>query len=182
MSPTRTRCQGGCLSSRPAACTCVHVCSCVERTLPAAFATSAGVTFWTLALTLKVTAGPRTLGETIEKGQCNSAPSMSSLSAGPHDTLRDRSQRRRSPHGPRGLRVLCVDPGPPLSPPTPSFPFPSDSTDRACLSHIPSFYKKLSPTAQPQALAREKLLWKQISVSGSQGSRECQRQEGEESL
>lgn len=36
--------------------------------LPAAFATSAVVTFRALALTLKVTAGPSTLEETIEKG------------------------------------------------------------------------------------------------------------------
>ena len=49
--------------------TCVHVYVChIKIVLPAAFATSAIVTFWMLGLTLKVTAGPRTLEEIIRKG------------------------------------------------------------------------------------------------------------------
>lgn len=36
-----------------------------ETALPAAFAAAAAVTFWALARTLKVTAGPSTLEETV---------------------------------------------------------------------------------------------------------------------
>lgn len=46
---------------------CVHVCVRARlhrNALPAAFTTSAVVTLWTLAPTLNVTAGPRTLEET----------------------------------------------------------------------------------------------------------------------
>lgn len=59
----------GCVCACTCVCMCVHVHAChVKIALPAAFATSAVVTFWALGLTLKVTAGPRTLEEIVPKG------------------------------------------------------------------------------------------------------------------
>lgn len=48
---------------------CMSTQSCVDTALPVACTTSAAVRFRTLALTLKVTAGPRTLEETRERAQ-----------------------------------------------------------------------------------------------------------------
>lgn len=48
---------------------CMSTRGCVDTALPVACATSAAVRFRTLALTLKVTAGPRTLEETRESSE-----------------------------------------------------------------------------------------------------------------
>ena len=59
-----------CMHVRSCACVCMDACVCIcahtheETALPAALMTSAVVMFWMLALTLKVTAGPKTLEKT----------------------------------------------------------------------------------------------------------------------
>lgn len=73
--------------------------------LPAAFATSAVVRFRALALTLKVTAGPSTLEETIEKGvqgrrgtRCRLASAVRAAQTHSPDAHAGRTRQ-----GPRGL-------------------------------------------------------------------------------
>lgn len=57
-----------------------RACVVIKTALPAAFAASAVVTFWTLARTLKVTAGPTTLEETRDRRQEDSAQGLFSAS------------------------------------------------------------------------------------------------------
>lgn len=65
--PVRSRGAGRlCVSSTRV---CVSTWGCVGTALPIACTTSAAVRFRTLALTLKVTAGPRTLEETRESSE-----------------------------------------------------------------------------------------------------------------
>ena len=58
-----------------------------ETALPAAFAAAAAVTFWALARTLKVTAGPSTLEETVsEASGLLSAPHHPRAAVAPRDS------------------------------------------------------------------------------------------------
>lgn len=127
--PHKAGVRGGCLPHPPAG----YVHARVGTALPAAFATSAVVTFWTLALTLKVTAGPRTLQETIEKGVQGQLGTRRHLSSGvwttrthPPDTPTGHTHRTHSPDthtgAPWGTLFLTLGP----------FPLPTRSPDRLC--------------------------------------------------
>lgn len=160
--PLTLGCRGGLSSLPPGYSVCVGACAQLRRNaLPAAFATSAAVTFWTLALTLKVTAGPTILQEIIQRDVQGQLSTQCRPCKCVHST-----DDMHTTHPTCDFDTVTLS------------PFPSKSTEntRRCSYKNPH---QANPQNNAQTLLQGKtVLWKGISVSGSQRSRMNQKQKG----